>query len=252
MTDLGKELKRALDRKGMKQKDLANLLGVSEPTITHWKKNEDTPDHQHWRKLREILGIDVQRILYYSKNQGDKNMNITPFEKITDFDTLSGAVEEILNNCRSFIDQSYEHSITEMLRCMMYLNIAFECYYHEKDHKDDDDPVDWSWLGANIREVVSAWKNDPWPMPMEQANFAPYKPVFLLPKQIRWMAQRVECHGWDDHGDHSHRSDYLNTIGAYGADYGYELTHILPETENTLTTMFKIALFRLVEILDNC
>ena len=179
-------------------------------------------------------------------------MNITPFEKITDFDTLSGAVEEILNNCRSFIDQSYEHSITEMLRCMMYLNIAFECYYHEKDHKDDDDPVDWSWLGANIREVVSAWKNDPWPMPMERANFDPYEPVFLLPKQIRWMAQRVESHGWDDHGDHSHRSDYLNTIGAYGVDYGYELTHILPETENTLTTMFKIALFRLVEILDNC
>ena len=278
MTNLGKDIRRALTRKDISQKKLADMLGVSEPAISQWISGSTTPDYQHWPKIREVLGIDVQNALYNTRRYKENTMNITPLEQITDLDALNGAVEEILNNCRNYIDQSYERSVTEMLRRMLYLVIAYEVYYAEKAHihvhegPGADGPVDWPWIGADINEILQASKADPWPIKNE-SSYSLYDLEYILPKQIEWMSDRIygetlsqseemvhklyALYGnkWTEEEARQHvdpKEEYLESIAYEGVDCGFSLCKILPKKEYTLVTMFKIALYGLVDVLQRC
>lgn len=271
MTVLGNEIRTALKRKDLTQKRLADMLGVQPPSVNQWCSGATTPDHLYWLQIWEILGIDVQRVLYYTKNQGDKNMNITPLEEIKDLEVLDGAVDEIMDRCQDFVDQAYAHTVTEMLRRMLYLVIAFEAYYQERAHKhaEDDGPVDWSWIGYDLKEIILSEANSPWPMPREKH----YSDSLLL-DQIKWISERVYVQTLSGSEDRVHaayakygpkateedmtrdmdqQAIYLEAVALEGFTCGQALQAILPKTEDALiVTLLKSALFGLIDVLLNC
>ena len=156
---IGRKIRRELSRSGLSQKELAEKLRISPQAVSQWISGKTRPDQEYWKDIFEILGIRVYDIIFDTEELGEKEMNVTPLEQITDIDTLHNAVEEILNNCQHFIDQTNAHSITEMLRRMLYLVIGYEVYYAEITHLHtegglDDEPVDWSWIGDDIREML--------------------------------------------------------------------------------------------------
>ncbi|MBW7869160.1 MAG: helix-turn-helix transcriptional regulator [Brumimicrobium sp.] len=55
-------LKELFKNKGIKQKWLANQIGVSEVTISNWVKGIHTPSEEHLEKLAKILHIDINLI----------------------------------------------------------------------------------------------------------------------------------------------------------------------------------------------
>lgn len=53
-------LKELLRSKGVKQKWLAQKIGVSEVTISNWVQEKSMPSKKNLDKLSEVLGISIK------------------------------------------------------------------------------------------------------------------------------------------------------------------------------------------------
>lgn len=54
-------LKQARKRYGgYTQKELAELVGVSEMTISNWETGKTSPSIRLWRKVADVLGVAMQ------------------------------------------------------------------------------------------------------------------------------------------------------------------------------------------------
>lgn len=47
---------------GYTQKELAELVGVSEMTVSNWERGITTPSIRLWKKLASVLGVAMQEI----------------------------------------------------------------------------------------------------------------------------------------------------------------------------------------------
>jgi len=56
-------LKELLKSKGIKQKWLAQKIGVSEVTISNWCNGKSFPKKEHLQKLSELLDVPVKEIV---------------------------------------------------------------------------------------------------------------------------------------------------------------------------------------------
>ena len=56
-------LKELLKSKGIKQKWLANKLGVSEVTISNWCTAKSVPQKVHIQKLSELLEVPLKTLI---------------------------------------------------------------------------------------------------------------------------------------------------------------------------------------------
>ncbi len=56
-------LKELLKSKGVKQKWLANKIGVSEVTVSNWVKEKSEPSLKNYQKISEALGIPLKELL---------------------------------------------------------------------------------------------------------------------------------------------------------------------------------------------
>lgn len=52
-------------RKGLVQKELASMVGVSQPTVSDWFNNKTDPSGERLEKLSEIFGVSRAAILGY-------------------------------------------------------------------------------------------------------------------------------------------------------------------------------------------
>lgn len=48
---------------GMQQQELANLVGVSSPTVSDWEHQRKNPHGENLRRLAEIFGVDPLEVL---------------------------------------------------------------------------------------------------------------------------------------------------------------------------------------------
>lgn len=55
-------LKELLNSKGLKQKWLANKMGVSEVTVSSWCAGKSMPRKEHLQKLSELLDVPLKTI----------------------------------------------------------------------------------------------------------------------------------------------------------------------------------------------
>lgn len=269
---IGREIETALSIKHISQKELADKLYVTPSAVNQWIKGETTPHRQFWTQIFMITGVKITNILSSTEDYKETEMkNITPLEQIKDLVILDEAVDEIMNRCQSFVDQAFAHTITQMLRRMLYLVTAFEVYYQERKHKhsEDDGPVDWSWIGYDLKEIILSTPNSPWPMPREKH----YSESLLL-DQIKWMNERVYVQTLSDSEDRVHtayakygtqateedmtrdmdpQDVYLEDVALEGFTCGQSLETILPKNEDALiVTLFKNALFGLIDVLLDC
>ena len=56
-------LKELLNSKGLKQKWLANKMGVSEVTVSSWCAGKSMPRKEHLQKLSELLDVPLKTIV---------------------------------------------------------------------------------------------------------------------------------------------------------------------------------------------
>lgn len=58
-------LKKVLRSKGVKQKWIAEKLGVSEVTLSNWVNEKAKPTETHLKKLSELLDIPLAQLKEY-------------------------------------------------------------------------------------------------------------------------------------------------------------------------------------------
>ncbi len=61
--DFGANLKRLRKRRGLKQQDLAERLGVERPTVANWERGAKYPGLPLLVRLSEVLGVSVDALL---------------------------------------------------------------------------------------------------------------------------------------------------------------------------------------------
>lgn len=57
-------MKELLKTKGIKQKWLAQKLGVSEVTVSNWVQEKSVPSKKNMEKLSEILDVSLKDLMY--------------------------------------------------------------------------------------------------------------------------------------------------------------------------------------------
>ena len=56
-------LKELLKLKGVKQKWLANKIGVSEVTVSNWVKEKTLPSDKNYQKISEVLNVPLKDLM---------------------------------------------------------------------------------------------------------------------------------------------------------------------------------------------
>ncbi|HAB28141.1 MAG: transcriptional regulator [Xanthomarina sp.] len=56
-------LKELLKLKGVKQKWLANKIGVSEVTVSNWVKEKSIPSDKNYQKISKTLNIPLKDLM---------------------------------------------------------------------------------------------------------------------------------------------------------------------------------------------
>ena len=63
MKAIGKDLKKARLKKGLTGEQLAELLSVTEQTVSQWEADESFPDIEALIRLSDILDLDLDELL---------------------------------------------------------------------------------------------------------------------------------------------------------------------------------------------
>lgn len=57
------KIKHLLDKKGYKQRDLAEALDVSQTIVSLWCSNRITPSTKHLQEIAKYLKVEVRQLL---------------------------------------------------------------------------------------------------------------------------------------------------------------------------------------------
>lgn len=68
---VGKLILSLRKEKGLTQKDLANLMMISDKTVSKWERGQGCPDVSLLSELSQILGVDIEKILSGDLGQMD-------------------------------------------------------------------------------------------------------------------------------------------------------------------------------------
>lgn len=61
--------KRLLDQKGLKNADVARGTGISNMTLSDWKRGESTPKADKMQKIADFLGVSVDYLITGKENE---------------------------------------------------------------------------------------------------------------------------------------------------------------------------------------
>ena len=93
MNAFDKNLRRLRIRRNLKQEDLAELVHVTRQTVSGWETGRRQPDLQMLQKLAEALDADVHELIYGTKEEAAKWIDIESFERVVGRSDLPGYVE---------------------------------------------------------------------------------------------------------------------------------------------------------------
>ena len=110
--------------KHLTQKQLAELLNVSDKTVSHWECDETSPDISILPELAELLGVTVDELLKGEKNPVKTNVN---------FDFASPKSESVFDKAGNFASKAFNKirnnmsaEVTERFRLFHILSFIGE------------------------------------------------------------------------------------------------------------------------------
>lgn len=65
MENMRMTLKTAREIRGLRQKEAADLLGVSVDTLSNYERGKSYPDIPVLRKIEDLYGVPYSRLIFY-------------------------------------------------------------------------------------------------------------------------------------------------------------------------------------------
>ncbi len=97
---LGQFIAELRKEKGLTQRELSEILGVSDKTISHWERDESSPDISILPELSSIFGITVDELLKREKN--------APFGDTVIYPQSENSMKESENSEKSHKEETVE------------------------------------------------------------------------------------------------------------------------------------------------
>ena len=94
---LAQNLKLARTRKGLKQEELAKLVGKSKNVISNWERGDNKPDADTLFDLCDILDVDANYLLGWENNQ-NLSLSIQEQDHIKKYRSLDQRGQEAVDN----------------------------------------------------------------------------------------------------------------------------------------------------------
>jgi len=137
-------LKKLIISKGVKQKWIAEQLGVSEVTVSNWVKEKAIPKEIHLKNLADLLGIPIDQLI--NEDQSAKSSKTLKSYLNDDFYSDQLKMQKAGINClcnRSWLDffQKDLHSevadLKSLVICLYELNLIDQVIYthFNSEHK---------------------------------------------------------------------------------------------------------------------
>ena len=63
LTKTGELLSRLRKERGMTQKDVADVLHISDRTVSKWERGSGLPDVSMWKGISALYGVDIEKLL---------------------------------------------------------------------------------------------------------------------------------------------------------------------------------------------
>lgn len=107
---LANNLKEARINKGLKQEELANLVGKSKNVISNWERGDNKPDADTLFELCDILNVDANFLLGWESNQNislsiNEQNHIKKYRSLSAYDkeTVDGLINRLSDKPSEFI-----------------------------------------------------------------------------------------------------------------------------------------------------
>lgn len=148
---MNKLIKAALERQGMTQKQLADVIHVTPQAVSKWISGESRPTQDNVVEIARALGVNLTaEMIKREKQEKTMNKNHLELEDLNSFEKASDEAKLILG--RAGIPQNYPHHINELLFRLISATIGLT--YHQlityKSHDELDDAPDYSSIAANL------------------------------------------------------------------------------------------------------
>ena len=142
-------LKQALEKCGMTQKELADIIHVTPQAVSKWIKGESRPSVDNVIEINKVLGIDLIRETTRKKHRGNQNMEQVDLFELNDYKKAKDHAKQILSEAE--IDINYSHSV--YILCERLLTSVIGLTYHQMIHKKDEyDEIVYQDIFLNIED----------------------------------------------------------------------------------------------------
>lgn len=95
MSNFGEKLRSYRVEKGLKQEELANILGITQSAVSHFEKNTRFPPKNIITKLAEVFDVEEDFLI--------KGANLTKLELLKYIEGLSPYEIEEMNNYAKYL-----------------------------------------------------------------------------------------------------------------------------------------------------
>lgn len=240
---IGSIIRDGRRKKNLTQENLAELLSVTKQAVSNWENGKNRVDEDSREKLSEIIGYKID----YNDHKGDQRMKIKQIEDIDSLEEIEEAINEIIED--TVLDNEHETTIKTLLRMTIWCVIGFERYkYHYTKGKDME--YDWESVGWVMRALVDDKESYPFEDFKKLESYS-FRSENLLKDKISYMGYASGAELFEDFDDDGYIQGFPQLIGRITELYSHRLGSLLPNTENDIITIYKIAVYNASRVMDS-
>jgi len=138
---IGENIKEYREKRGLTQKELGNILGISDVMVGQYERGVRVPKHERLEEIARILGttptilMGWQNKTTYNEYQEILYFRLKPYSNFQDAFggfQMECTIEELIFNSQ----ESYEFFISKVLECIDF-NYYVDKYYSPKEDIED-------------------------------------------------------------------------------------------------------------------
>jgi len=130
-------IKKALEEKGMTQKELAELIHQTPQAVSKWVNGESTPKFDNIQLMTDIFGLEFGEAMLKKGIQDKRIMEKQPSE-LKDLDSYEKAEAEAKKILRNSGAENYSHAVYTLLSWALICSIglAYHWFIHKKNKEE--------------------------------------------------------------------------------------------------------------------
>lgn len=242
MKEQGFRIRKAREKKGMTQEELAKRVHVTKQAVSNWENGNNYVDEGTISALEKELGIRLSKGTIENTGGFGMGPRLHPLEQIANLEELNGEIQLLLDVVN--VDSAYSATISRMLRRLLSEVLGYEIYHMKHTRKEYEEyPLTWETIASDLRDVVNCRENYPIP---ENGDVPPYFRKGLLAKKIEYMAFMIGYGLFEDFDECGYRNGYEQQVGRQGEEDGYELLDLVSDEDNSMMISFKAAVLAIV------